>query len=142
MATRRRRRGAQKLGADVLALVEEARETSKTALQQLRGEIAATRRRLEKLTTEERSFRLDLFGGGEPDRPRRVAQTTARKTGATRGARRKVPPKADRFFAKLPKTFSIDDVRKLAGKAAPISVAQWTRSKKIKKTASGYAKVG
>ena len=55
--------------------------------------------------------------------------------------RRKGPPKADRFFAKLPAKFTIDDVRKLAGKATGVSLAQWARAKKTKKTASGYEKV-
>jgi hypothetical protein len=147
MARRRRRRSAlQKLGADVLALVADAREVSKTALQQLRREIGSTRRSLEKLVAEEQSFMTELFGGGKPGRPpvagpRKVGRPAGRKTAVREPARRKGPPKADKYFAKLPKTFTIDDVKKVAGKAAPISVAQWTRSKKIKKTAKGYEKV-
>jgi hypothetical protein len=41
----------------------------------------------------------------------------------------------------LPKEFTIDHVRKVAGKASAISLAQWARAKKIRKTASGYQKV-
>jgi hypothetical protein len=148
MARRRRRRSAlQKLGADVLALVADAREVSKTALQQLRREIGSTRRSLEKLIAEEQSFMAELFGGGKPGRPpaagrpRKVGRPAGVKAVVRKAVRRKGSPKADTYFAKLPKTFTIDDVRKLAGKAAPISVAQWTRSKKIKKTAKGYEKV-
>ena len=55
--------------------------------------------------------------------------------------RRKGPAKADNFLAKLPAKFTIDDVRKVAGKATGISLAQWARSKKVKKTATGYQKV-
>ena len=54
--------------------------------------------------------------------------------------RSKGPAKADKFLAKLPAKFTLDDLRKVAGKAAPISLAQGARSKKIKKTASGYQK--
>jgi hypothetical protein len=41
----------------------------------------------------------------------------------------------------VPTKFTIDDVRKLAGKATGISLAQWARAKKIRKTTSGYQKV-
>ena len=75
-------------------------------------------------SAEERNFRSDLFGTGGPRRPRR-----------------KGPPKADAFFKKLPKVFTIDQVRKLAGRATGVSLAQWARAKKVKKTASGYEKV-
>jgi len=51
------------------------------------------------------------------------------------------PPKADKFLAKLPAKSTIDDVRKVAGRAAPISLAQWARAKKVKKVAGGYQKV-
>jgi hypothetical protein len=148
MVKRRRRRGRrQKLRADVLSMVSSAREASKSALQQLRKEISATRTKLEQLVTEERSFRLDLFGTGAPGRPRGAAKS--RKPGRPRGRRtvtrrakprRKGPAKADKFLAKLPAKFTIDDVRKVARKAAPISLAQWARSKKVKKVAGGYQK--
>ena len=149
MAKRRRRKSrVQKVGADVLSLVSRAREASKSALQQLRKEIGAVKRQLEKLITEERTFRLDLFGTGGPGRPRRVGKSSkrgrpaSRKTVARRAKpRSKGPAKADRFLARLPTKFTIDDVRKVAGKAAPISLAQWARAKKIKKAAGGYEKV-
>jgi len=130
-------------------MVTSARNLSKAALLQLRKEISETRSHLEKLVGEERSFKLDLLGTGGPGRPRTVSGS--RKAGRPVGKRatarkaqprRKVPPKADTFFAKLPSKFTIDDVRKLAGKATGISLAQWARAKKIKKTASGYEKVG
>jgi len=149
MAKRRRRKSrVQKVGADVLSLVSRAREASKSALQQLRKEIGAVKRQLEKLITEERGFKLDLFGTGARGRPRGASKSgkrgrlAGRKTVARRAKpRRKGPAKADKFLAKLPRTFTIDDVRKVAGKAAPISLAQWARAKKIKKAAGGYEKV-
>jgi hypothetical protein len=148
MAKRRRRRSRlQKLGADVLAMVSSARDASKAALQQLRKEITAARSQLEKLVTEERSFKLDLFGTGGPGRPRGAGQLRKRGRPAGRKAvarkaqpRSKGPAKADNFLAKLPAKFTIDDVRKVAGKATAISLAQWARSKKVKKTATGYQK--
>jgi hypothetical protein len=136
------------MGADVLSMVTSAREASKAALQQLRKEIGAAKRLLETLVGEERSFRLDLFGTGGPGRPR--AASKSRKRGRPGGRktvdrrakpRRTGPAKADKFLAKLPAKFTIDDVRKVAGKAAPISLAQWARSKKVKKVAGGYQKV-
>jgi hypothetical protein len=141
-------RRKQKVGIDILGLVTKAREASRNALGHLRKEIRATRTRLEKLIGEERSFRLDLFSTGVPGRPRAVSASRGASRPAGGGAtgrkakpRRKGPPKADRFFAKLPSKFTIDDVRKLAGKATPISVAQWVRAKRVKKTADGYQKV-
>ena len=147
MAKRRRRRSRlQKLGSDVLAIVTSAREATKAALQQLRKEISAAKGRLEKLIAEERAFRLDLFGNA-PGRPRGAAKLrkrgrpAGRKMAARKTKPRKGPAKADRFLAKLPAKFTIDDVRKIAGKAAPISLAQWARAKKVKKTAEGYMKI-
>ena len=148
MAKRRRRWSRlQKDGAGVLAMVSSARDASKAALQQLRKEITAARSQLEKLVTEERSFKLDLFGTGGPGRPRGAGQLRKRGRPAWRKAvarkaqpRRKGPAKADNFLAKLPAKFTIDDVRKVAGKATAISLAQWARSKKVKKTATGYQK--
>jgi hypothetical protein len=136
-----RRSGLQKLGADVLGLVASAREASRAALEELRREISVTRRFLEKLMAEERSFRSELFGGGGPGRPRGGGKKVGRPAGGT-AATRKGPPKADTYFKKLPKAFTIDHVRRVAGKASAISLAQWSRAKKIKKTASGYEKVG
>ena len=148
MAKRRRRSRLQRLKADVLGMVTSARNLSKAALLQLRKEISATRSRLEKLVGEERSFKLDLFGTGGPGRPRTVSgpRTAGRPVGKRATARKakprhKGPPKADQFLTKLPSKFTIDDVRKVAGKATPISLAQWARAKKVKKTAGGYEKV-
>ena len=143
-----RGRRRQEVGIDILALVMKAREAGRNALGELRKEISAARNRLEKLVAEERTFRLDLFGTGGPGTPRAVTgprkagRPVGRKTTARKAQpRRKGPPKADKFFAKLPSKFTIDEVRKLAGKATPISVAQWVRAKRVKKTASGYEKV-
>jgi hypothetical protein len=147
VAKRRRRNRLQQLKADVLGMVSSARNLSRAALLQLRQEISATRSRLENLVGEERSFKLDLFGTGGPGRPRAVSKSPRAGRSAGKGAkarkatpRRKGPPKADKFFAKLPSKFTIDDVRKVAGKATAISLAQWARSKKVRKTASGYQK--
>jgi hypothetical protein len=148
MAKQKKRKSRlQKVRADVLSMVTSAREASKAALQQLRKEIGAARSHLEKLVTEERSFRLDLFGSSGPGRPRgasksrKLGRPAIRKAGVRRAKpRRKGPPKADKFLAKLPTTFTIDDVRKVAGKASSISLAQWARAKKVKKTAGGYQK--
>ena len=130
-------------------MVASAREASRAALLQLGKEISAAKRLLEKLVTEQRSFRLDLFGTGAPGRPRGAAKSrkpgrpAGRKAVARRAKpRSKGPAKADKFLAKLPAKFTIADVRKVAGKAAPISLAQWSRAKKVKKTATGYEKLG
>ena len=129
---------------NVLGFVAQARAAASKALQSLRAEISATRKRLETLISEERSFRFDLVGARGPGRPRgggkKVARP-ARSTAAARKPRRKGPPKADTYFKKLPKEFTIDHVRKVAGKASAISLAQWARAKKIRKTATGYQKV-
>ena len=55
---------------NVLGFVAQARAAAGKALQSLRAEISATRKRLETLIAEERSFRLDLFGTGGAGRPR------------------------------------------------------------------------
>jgi hypothetical protein len=129
---------------NVLGFVAQARAAASKALSNLRREIVATRKRLETLIAEERSFRLDLFGTAGAGRPRgggkKVGQAAGRPA-AARKPRRKGPPKADAYFKKLPGKFTIDDVRKLAGKATGVSLAQWARAKKVKKTASGYEKV-
>jgi hypothetical protein len=129
---------------NVLGFVARARAAASKALQSLQAEISATRKRLETLIAEERSFKLDLFGTGGPGRPRGGGKKVARpagRTAAARKPRRKGPPKADTYFKKLPKEFTIDHVRKVAGKASAISLAQWARAKKIRKTSSGYQKV-
>jgi len=75
MARRRKRQGRlDRLGTDILGMVASARDASKTALQHLRREITATRKRLEKLVGEERSFRPDLFGTAAPARPQKVGR--------------------------------------------------------------------
>jgi len=136
----RRRKGVV---ANVLGFVAQARAAASKALQSLRAEINATRKRLETLIAEERSFRADLFGTSGPGRPRGGGKKgrPAGRIAGSRKPRRKGPPKAERYFKKLPRAFTIDQVRKLAGKASGISLAQWARAKKIKKTASGYEKV-
>jgi len=129
---------------NVLGFVAQARAAASKALQSLRAEIGATRKRLETLISEERSFRMDLFGTGGPGRPRGGGRKVGRPAGrkaAARTPRRKGPPKADTYFKKLAKEFTIDHVRKVAGKASAISLAQWARAKKIRKTATGYQKV-
>jgi hypothetical protein len=137
-------RGRKSVMGNVLGFVAQARAAASKALQSLRAEIGATRKRLETLVAEERGFRLNLFGTSGPGRPRgggkKVARP-ARSTAAARKPRRKGPPKADTYFKKLPKEFTIDHVRKVAGKASAISLAQWARAKKVRKTASGYQKV-
>ena len=137
----------RRLESDVLRAVAAAREASKAAIQELRREIAATRKQLELLSEEERSFRLDLFGTRTPGRPpkREAARikrkrTQTQKTTKSKSSAKKAPT-ADKFFGKLPSKFTINDVRKLAGKATAISLAQWTRGKRIKKTGNGYEKV-
>src|SRR4029453_4775971 len=145
MAKRKKRKSRlQRIGADVLSMVTSARKASKSALQQLRKEIGAAKRQLEKLITEERTFKLDIFGTAPgslrgPGKLRKGGRAAGRKGVARRAKpRRKGPAKADKFLAKLPAKFTIDDVRKVTGKAAPISLAQWARSKKVKKIAGGY----
>jgi hypothetical protein len=137
-------KGRKSVVGNVLGFVAQARAAASKALSNLRGEMVATRKHLETLIAEERSFRLDLFGTGGPARPSGGGKKVGRPAGrpaAARKPRRKGPPKADMYFKKLPGKFTIDDVRKLAGKATGISLAQWARAKKIKKTASGYQKV-
>jgi hypothetical protein len=137
----KRRKG---IVANVFGAVAQARAAASKALKGLRTEINETRKHLEALLSEERSFRLELFGTNGPGRPRGTARKAGRRAGvksAARKVRRKGPPKADRYFQKLPKKFTIDQVRKLAGRGTGISLAQWARSKKIKKTANGYEKV-
>jgi len=133
----KRKRRTDATGA--LAVVRRARTAARQALDSLREEIRSLQGRLEKLLTEERSFREELFGavrsamGGRPT-------TAARPTRRRRPARPKGPPKAERYYQKLPGRFTLDDVRKLAGRAAGVSIAQWTRAKRVRKTASGYQK--
>ena len=142
---RRRRRQASPGGA--LAIVRQARNAAKKALDSLREEIKLTSVRLQKLVSEERSFKDELFGavqrrfGRAGGQPRRAAKTGLPvRTG--RVTRRKGPPKAERYFNRLSKSFTLEDVRKVAGRAAGISLAQWSRAKRIRKAGKGYEKIG
>jgi hypothetical protein len=145
---RKRKRGLHRAIADVISMVSSAREASKAALRELRNEIAAAKRQLEKLVAEERSFRMDLFTtDGSANRTRAAKSRNRGRPGPRKAVarrakpRRKGPAKADAFLENLPAKFNIEDVRKVAGRAAPISLAQWARARKIKKTAAGYQKV-
>lgn len=133
--TRRRSGGA-------LGIVRQAREAAKAALTKLRAEIDSTRAMLDKLVEEERIFRADLFGGIS----KALGRPAGKGTGASKGRRRRKrgprrPPRAEKFFAKLGANFTLDDVRKLAGRGAGISLAQWSRAKRIKKIGDKYQKV-
>lgn len=150
MAKHRPRNRRKSPGA--LVVVRKARTAAKNALDSLRREIQDTRTRLESLVTEEKSFRDDLFGGSSTRQPRHSTRKSTRKAAAKarkgtakrRGRRRTVKPRkapiADGYFNKLPSRFSLDEVRKVAGKRAPISLAQWSRAKRIKKIGTGYQK--
>src|SRR5262245_38685948 len=142
MPKRRRRTGRI---ASALTIVRQARAAAKSALESLREEIRTTASKLSKLVAEEKSFRLDLFGaparrrgGRGPGRPR---QARGKRPAAPRRARRKGTPQAEKFFRKLGNTFSLEDVRKIAGRKAGISLAQWSRAKRIRKAGKGYQKV-
>ena len=143
---RPKRRGRRKRTAQgALGVIRQAREAAKAALVRLRSEIASTRTALGRLIQEEKVFRTDLFGAG-PGRPgRKRGRPAGAKTGVRRrrrrGGRPKGPPRAEKFFARLGKTFSLDDVRKLAGRSAGISLAQWSRAKRIKKVGDKYTKL-
>jgi hypothetical protein len=135
------RRGRRGVVENVLGIVAQARAAASKALQGLRSEIIATRKRLETLVAEERSFRRDLFGTGGPGGSGRVGRPPGKRTAVRKAKpRRKGPAKAEKFFAKLPQTFTIDQVRKVAGRLSGVSLAQWSRAKRVKKTASGYQK--
>lgn len=131
-----RRRRRRKPLTSALTIVRAARAAAKNALDSLREEIRTTATKLEKLLSEERSFKADLFGGGAPARRGRGAAAK----GARPRARRKGPPRAEKFFKKLGNTFTLDDVRKVAGRQAGISLAQWSRAKRIRKVGKGYQK--
>ena len=145
MPKRRRRR--RRVAAGALSIVRQARAAAKSALDTLRNEIRQTTARLAKLVSEERSFRLELFGGGSKRGPAKGTGRRGRPPGrrgrppkAAASARRRTPL-AEKYFAKLPNTFSLEDVRKLAGRKAGISLAQWSRAKRIKKSGKGYQKM-
>lgn len=141
MARRKRRANAVASGA--LGVVRQAREAAKSALGKLRQEIAATRALLENLLEEERIFKSDVFGGTSAGRGRAASAKSKAPAVRKRRKRRapKRPPRAEKFFEKLPSTFTLEDVRKLAGRGAGISLAQWSRAKRIKKVGDKYQKV-
>lgn len=123
----------------VLELVRSARQQASRALEGLRREIAATRSRLEDLLKEERDFVVEVSGRAVSAVRGVMPQLRRRKPGQPK---RRGPAKADRFFAKLPGKFTLEDARKVAGRLTGISLAQWSRAKKIRKVGNGYAKVG
>jgi hypothetical protein len=131
--TRARRTGA-------LSIVRAAREAAKNALASLRAEIRKTTAKLEQLMSEERSFKVDIFGSA-PARRGRPPKAGRRGRPAKKSVRRKGPPAAERYFKQLGKSFTLEDVRKLAGRKAGISLAQWSRAKRIRKSGKGYEKV-
>jgi hypothetical protein len=135
-----KRRRQKKRALSALAIVRAARAAAKNALDSLREEIRGTTARLQKLIAEERSFKAELFGAARPAR-RRGGQAPRAAAKPRRRARRKGTPRAERFYQKLGDTFTLEDVRALAGKRAGISLAQWSRAKRIRKTAKGYQKV-
>jgi hypothetical protein len=136
----RRRRGRPRLTGPLQA-VRAARKAAAHALEALRAEIALLRSRLEELVTEQKSFVSNLFPSTGA-RARRRGRPGRRVGRVERGpVRRRGPARADRFFAELPERFTLDAVRKVAGRLAGISLAQWARAKKIAKTATGYVKV-
>jgi hypothetical protein len=140
MPKRRKKRRTRRSGSSALSIVRAARAAAKSALASLREEIRQMTAKLEKLVAEERSFRVDILGSA-PARRGRPPKAGRRGRPPKRAARRKGPPLAERFFQKLPKSFTLDDVRKLAGRKAGISLAQWSRAKRIRKSGNGYQKV-
>lgn len=135
MPKRRKQRRAM---TSALTIVRAARAAAKNALDSLREEIRNTATKLEKLVTEERSFKSDLFGAGPTERRGRGAP--AGKVKRPR-ATRKGPPQAEKFFKKLGDAFTLDEVRKVAGPQTGISLAQWSRAKRIRKVGKGYQKI-
>lgn len=134
----RKQRSKRSIRGDLLGMVSSARDATRNALEHLREEISSTRELLDTLMSEEGRFRFDIFGDrrqGSVRRGSRAGRPSRRKRRVRKG-----PAKADKYFAKLSKAFTIDDVRRLAGRATGVSLAQWTRSKKIKKTRAGYEK--
>ena len=103
----------------------------------------ADSRTLAKLVSEERIFKSELFGAAPvrkrrgPGRPRKAGRR-GKPAGAR--ARRRGTPQAEKYFQKLGKSFTLEDVRKLAGRRAGISIAQWSRAKRVRKVGNGYQK--
>jgi hypothetical protein len=140
----RRKRGRREAAAGALAIVRRARAAAKSALDSLRNEISLTTAKLAKLVSEERIFKSELFGAlparkrRGPGRPRKTGQ---RGRPARARTRRRGTPQAEKYFQKLGKSFTLEDVRKLAGPRAGISIAQWSRAKRVRKVGSGYQKI-
>ena len=134
---RRKRRGG---ASSALSIVRAARAAAKNALASLREEIRQTTAKLQKLVSEERSFKVEIFGSA-PARRGRPPKNGRRARPAKKVVRRKGPPLADRYFKKLGNTFTLEEVRKLAGRKAGISLAQWSRAKRIRKSGKGYQKI-
>jgi hypothetical protein len=139
----RRKRGRRGAATGALMIVRQARAAAKSALDSLRSEISLTTAKLAKLVSEERIFKSELFGASParkrrgPGRPRKAGRRG--KPGGAR-ARRRGTPQAEKYFQKLGKSFTLEDVRKLAGRRAGISIAQWSRAKRVRKVGNGYQK--
>lgn len=126
-----------------LTIVRQARAAAKNALDSLRSEIRLTGAKLAKLIDEERIFKSELFGAapsrrrppGRPRKPGRAGKPVRARP------RRRGTPQAEKYFQKLGKAFTLEDVRKLAGRRAGISIAQWSRAKRIRKVGDGYQKI-
>ena len=93
-------KGRKSVGGNVLGFVAQARAAASKALQSLQAEISATRKRLETLIAEERSFRLDLFGTGGPGRPRGGGKKVGRPAGRRAASRKSSAMRA--FACKKP----------------------------------------
>jgi hypothetical protein len=113
---------------------------ARKALESLREEIKSLQTRLQQLLDEERTFREELFGAAKAALGT-VAAAAAPVPRAARSRRGRRPPRAERYFKKLPDRFTLEDVRRLAGRAAGVSIAQWARAKRIRKVANGYQKI-
>ena len=141
----KRKQGRRKAVPGALTIVRRARAAAKSALDSLRSEISATTAKLAKLVSEERIFKSELFGGAPakkrrgPGRPRKAG---GRAKPARARTRRRGTPQAEKYFQKLGKTFTLEDVRELAGRRAGISIAQWSRAKRVRKVGNGYQKIG
>jgi hypothetical protein len=135
----RGRKRRKRKPVNALSIVRAARTAAKSALASLRDEIRNTTAKLEKLISEERSFKVEIFGSAPARRGR--PPKAARRGRTAKKTRRRGAPVAERYFQKLGNSFTLEDVRKLAGRRAGISLAQWSRAKRIRKSGKGYQKV-